>query len=329
MAWADSFAAGLLVDNAIVVIENINRHIEEKLVDKEHFDPHDMETRRIIAQAAELGTREMGNAVIACTLTTVAVFLPVVYVPGVAGAFFRDQALTVTIALTVSIAAALLLQPMLAARFFKPEKKVKRGLFRLTDDAYQAFFRVYHGVLEKALRRPKSMMVGLLALFVVCGLLATRIPRSLMPERSSGDLRLELEFPTGTPLEETSQAVADLADWMEAQDHVEKVFTQVGTTERTLAAMKDYTAPNTARMRIIMDTGRDAYESSLRLQHEVAEKLVDATGVRYAFREEGAGLTEVLATDEAPFSGGFWPSVRRTPSPPPPRSWPRSGVRNA
>ena len=86
-----SFAAGLLVDNAIVVIENINRHIEEKLVDKEHFDPHDMETRRIIAQAAELGTREMGNAVIACTLTTVAVFLPVVYVPGVAGRSFATK----------------------------------------------------------------------------------------------------------------------------------------------------------------------------------------------------------------------------------------------
>lgn len=300
-----SFAAGLLVDNAIIVIENINRHVEEKLGDQEKFDPHDIETRRTIAKAAEIGTREMGNAVVACTLTTVAVFLPVVYVPGVAGAFFRDQALTVTIALSVSIFAAMLLQPMLAARFFKPERKVKRGLFKLTDDGFRAFYGVYHSVLERALYHPKPMMIGLVVGLLACGFLGTKIPRSLMPERSSGDLRLELEFPTGSPLEETSQAVAELAAWIDEQDQVANVFTQVGTTERTLAAMKDYTAPNTARMRIILETSRDAYDASLRLQGVVAKRLADVPNVRYVFREEGAGLAEVLSTDEAPFSMGI------------------------
>jgi HAE1 family hydrophobic/amphiphilic exporter-1 len=300
-----SFAAGLLVDNAIIVIENINRHVEEKLGDGTNVDRSAIETRRTIARAAETGTREMGNAVVACTLTTVAVFLPVVYVPGVAGAFFRDQALTVTIALSVSIFAAMLLQPMLAARFLKPARAEKRGLFRWTDDAFRAFYGVYHRVLEAALRHPKPMMIGLLVGLVVCGFLGMRIPRSLMPERSSGDLRLELEYPTGSPLEETTQASAELADWIATQDQVANVFTQVGTTERTLAAMKDYTAPNTARMRVIVEAGRDAYDASLRLQEDVAQKLLETPGVRYAFREEGAGLAEVLATDEAPFSMGI------------------------
>ncbi len=299
-----SFAAGLLVDNAIIVIENINRLVEEKMGDKE-YDPNDIETRRMIANAAEVGTREMGNAVVACTLTTVAVFLPVVYVPGIAGAFFRDQALTVTIALTVSIFAAMLLQPMLAARFIKPARKEKRGLFRWTDEGFRAFYGVYHGVLEWSLRRPKPMMAALVIGLIACGLVGTRIPRSLMPERSSGDLRLELEFPTGTPLEETSAAVSQLADWIDEQDGVKTVFTQVGTTERTLAAMKDYTAPNTARMRIIMETSRHAYDASLRLQETVAAKIAEAPGLRHAFREEGAGLAEVLSTDEAPFSMGI------------------------
>ncbi len=300
-----SFAAGLLVDNAIIVIENINRHVEEKLGNQKNVDPNSIETRRVIAQAAEVGTREMGNAVVACTLTTVAVFLPVIYVPGIAGAFFRDQALTVTIALTVSIFAAMLLQPMLAARFIKLEQREKRGLFRWTDEAFRSFYRVYHSVLEWALQRPKSMMLALVAGLVVCTFLGTLIPRSLMPERSSGDVRLELEFPTGTPLEETSASTAELAGWIAEQEGVEHVFTQVGTTERTLAAMKDYTAPNTARMRIIMESSRHAYESSLRLQEKVAHRLVDAPGVRHTFREEGAGLAEVLSTDEAPFSMGI------------------------
>jgi HAE1 family hydrophobic/amphiphilic exporter-1 len=118
-------------------------------------------------------------------------------------------------------------------------------------------------------------------------------------------LRLELEFPTGSPLEETTQASAELAEWIDAQDGVANVFTQVGTTERTLAAMKDYTAPNTARMRIIVEAGRDAYDTSLRLQDDVARKLAETPGVRHAFREEGAGLAEVLASDEAPFSMGI------------------------
>ncbi len=299
-----SFAAGLLVDNAIIVIENINRHVEEKLGTGD-IDRNDIETRRTIARAAEVGTREMGNAVIACTLTTVAVFLPVVYVPGIAGAFFRDQALTVTIALTVSIFAAMLLQPMLAARFLKPARKEKRGLFRWTDEAFQSFYRVYHRALEWALHRPKPMIAALVVGLLLCGLLGTRIPRSLMPERSSGDLRLELEYPTGTPLEEATAAVADLAEWIDGQEKVENVFTQVGTTERTLASMKDYTAPNTARMRIIIESSRDAYDASLALQDSVSARLAGVPGVRFAFREEGAGLAEVLATDEAPFSMGI------------------------
>jgi len=300
-----SFAAGLLVDNAIIVIENINRHTEEKLAGKKDIDPNDIETRRIIARAAETGTREMGNAVVACTLTTVAVFLPVVYVPGIAGAFFRDQALTVTIALTVSIFAAMLLQPMLASRFLRPQRREKRGLFRWTEDGFRAFYGAYHRVLEGVLRRPKTMMAALVVGLLLCGFLGTTIPRSLMPERTSGDLRLELEYPTGTPLEETTTSVADLAEWIGEQEKVENVFTQVGTTERTLAAMKDYTAPNTAKMRIIIESSRGAYDASLRLQERVATKLAEVSGVRFAFREEGAGLAEVLSTDEAPFSMGI------------------------
>jgi HAE1 family hydrophobic/amphiphilic exporter-1 len=298
-----SFAAGLLVDNAIIVIENINRHLEAKFGGKK-ADRDDIETRREIARCAEVGTREMGNAVVACTLTTVAVFLPVVYVPGVAGAFFRDQALTVTIALSVSILAAMFLQPMMSARWLQIGDRKKRGLFHLTDRGFNAFADYYHGVLERALRHPK-LMVTLLAIgLVAAGLLGTRIERSLMPERTQGDMRLEIEYPTGSPLEETTAAVANLADWIKDDPEVANVFTQVGTTERTLAAMKEYTAPNVARMRIIMKPGRHATRHSERLQSTIAERLEQTAGVRFAFREEGVGLAEILSTGEAPFSMG-------------------------
>ena len=94
-----SLAAGMLVDNAIVVLENIHRNLRSG----------NARSRRDVAAAAERGSREMARPVLAATLTTVAVFFPVVYVPGIAGAFFRDQALTVTFSLLVSVAAAWIL----------------------------------------------------------------------------------------------------------------------------------------------------------------------------------------------------------------------------
>ncbi len=298
-----SLAAGMLVDNAIVVMENINRHLTEKLGGRP-VDFSSMETRRAVATAADAGTREMANAIIASTLTTVAVFFPVVYVPGIAGAFFRDQALTVTFSLLISIATALLLQPMLSARVLKLRVTAPRGIFRLFDRGYQAFYRVYHGALVRALRRPKTMVAALVVGLVVAAVVGTQLKRSLMPERASGDLRVDLELPTGTPLEETTSSAAALAGAISEDRAVAHVFTQVGTTERSLASMKDYTAPNTANMRIIMKPGRAAHRASERLQAFLEARLDSLEGVRYAFHAEGVGLSEILSSDEAQFSLG-------------------------
>ena len=298
-----SFASGLLMDNAIVVIENINRLLEEKF-GKGKVSKKDIEVKRGMAQCAELGTREMGNAVVACTLTTVAVFLPVVYVPGVAGAFFRDQALTITIALMVSIFTAMLLQPMLCSRALQVGERKKKGLFALTDKWFTSFTDFYHGVLVKSLARPKFMVTLLVIGLVAAGFLGTTIERTLMPQRSQGDMRLELELPTGTPLEETTSTAARLAAWIQEDPHVASVFSQVGTTEHTLAAMRDYTAPNTAKLRIIMKPGRHAQRDGEKLEEAITARLAEVPGIRYAFREEGVGLAELLSTGEAPFSMG-------------------------
>ena len=119
-----SLAAGLLVDNSIVVLENISRHLSllrkkktlEEPASGSPLDTRSLRKYRLLAEAAHRGAGEMARPVIAATLTTVAVFFPVIYVPGIAGAFFRDQAMSVTLALLVSIAVALPLQPVLSSR---------------------------------------------------------------------------------------------------------------------------------------------------------------------------------------------------------------------
>ncbi|UCH83639.1 MAG: efflux RND transporter permease subunit [Candidatus Latescibacterota bacterium] len=305
-----SLAAGMLVDNAIVVLENINRHLSG-VFKKDTGEPSPaaditrIERKREVAGASVKGTGEVARAVLAATLTTVAVFFPVVYVPGIAGAFFRDQALAVVFSLLVSVATALLLQPMLSARILAKRQGPPRGLFRLFNAGFEAFYRLYHSVLVRVLRRPALMLLCLTVGLVAAGLLGLQLRRSFMPERSSGDFRIEIEYPSGTPLEETAAAVAVFAEWITDDADVKNVFSQVGRTEKTLESLNEYTAPNTAIIRVILEPGRGGREKGERLQREAAERLDRMPGALYSFRDEGIGLGEILATDEAAFSMGI------------------------
>jgi HAE1 family hydrophobic/amphiphilic exporter-1 len=323
-----SLAAGMLVDNSIVVLENISRHLglakrrllgrgdddtpgarretEESPGEIQHAlaEMSSIERKRLVAGSCASGGREMARPVIAATLTTVAVFFPVVYVPGIAGAFFRDQALTVTFSLIVSIATALLLQPVLSARALRWHFPIPGPLYRLFTGMFEAVHRVYHGALVQALHRPATLLFLLVLGLAAAGFFGTKLERSFMPRRSSGDLRLELELPAGTPLEETAVTVAALGEEIEADAAVRNVFSQVGRTERTLAAMQDYTAPNTARISIILQQQRGAYREGERLQRQLSERLSKLPEIAFAFREEGIGLGEILAVGEAPFTLG-------------------------
>ncbi len=305
-----SLAAGMLVDNSIVVLENINRHLRLRPARSGGADGAvrsplaPTEEKRSVAMAAYLGTREVARPVMAASLTTIAVFFPVVYVPGIAGAFFRDQALTVTFSLLVSVAVALLLQPVLSARILKPRQRAPRGLFRLFAWCLEAVHTVYHAVLVRVLRRPVLFVVFVVVALIGAAFLARGLERSFLPQRSQGDLRLDLEMPAGTPLEDTAAKVADLSLFIEEQEGVAVVFSQVGQTERTLAAVQDFTQPNNARMRILMEPGRDAWQKGERVREAVTRHLDETAEVSFAFREEGIGLGEILGTGGAEFSLG-------------------------
>ena len=302
-----SLAAGMLVDNSIVVLENVSRHLglRRNPAARDRDSPLQVaEGRRRVAEAAYQGTREVARPVVAATLTTIAVFFPVVYVPGIAGAFFRDQALTVTFSLLVSIGAALVLQPVLSVRLLRASDRGPRGLFRLFQWGLGKVHDVYHSLLVRVLRRPAVFLVVLALVLAGAFFWASRLDRSFLPERSLGDVRLDLELPAGTPLEQTAAEVAALAGWIESRPGVRAAFSQVGRTERTLAAVQDFTAPNTARVRVILEPGRGAYERGQKLRQEIAERLSQSAEIEHSFREEGIGLGEILGAGGAAFSLG-------------------------
>ena len=293
-----SLAAGMLVDNSIVVLENINRHLRKK-------NGNSDKTETGVSQISIRATQEVASPVIAATLTTVAVFFPVIYVPGIAGEFFRDQALSVTCALIISIFSALLLQPMLSARILSSVKKSPRGLFRISEHLLVALAEGYHSLLERIIEKKKIFLIYLAGALLLTVLIGVGMNKTFLPARNQGDFTLVLELPAGTPLEETTDAVASICSELETMDEIKSVYAQVGQTEKTLAALKEYTAANTARIRIQLNPTRRARQRMLEVKERLKVLLSDLTGATYVYKDEGIGLREILSSDESAFTLGI------------------------
>ncbi len=173
---------GMLVDGAIVILENIHR----------------MRRDAPPEQAAIEGAAQVAGAVTSGTLTTIAVFAPVVFVGGLAGVLFGEMALVVTFSLLCSLAVALTLLPMMAARILTepPREETTSGFARVE--------RAYGRLLRQVLGAPWAVVLGSVLLLGASYGLARHIDFELMPEADEGLLDIDLELAVGTPLETTS-----------------------------------------------------------------------------------------------------------------------------
>lgn len=189
-----SLAIGLLIDDAVVVRENISKHLERGV------DPK---------TAALEGTKEISLSVLATTLTIVAVFVPVAFMSGIVGQFFRQFGLTITAAVLVSLFVAFTLDPMLSSRFSKAHVKGAVDPFMIVKRPFLAVFEgieaLYRRVLGFALNH--KIVVGLVAfaaLFSI-GPVAGLMGNEFVNQEDRGQFVLEAELPAGTKLEETSR----------------------------------------------------------------------------------------------------------------------------
>jgi len=296
-----ALAVGMLVDNAIVVLENIFRKREQG---------------ESTLEAARNGTAEVSGAVIAATLTTIAVFFPMVFISGIAGQLFRDQALTVTFALVFSLIVALTLIPMLAAlgsgyryedvkedtpagRFTKIVALVVRGLAWvfgkikwlfwlilwapswLLQRLYKTVAAFYPGMLAWSLKHRAIILSGAAAIFVATMLLIPRLGTELIPQLSQGEFNVDLRLPPGAPLAETDRAIQatqratrDIAD-------VELSFSVAGTGNR-LDANPVEAGENTGTLSITMSPGSGREEEN-KAMDIMRRELSRLPGVQYEF----------------------------------------------
>ena len=296
-----ALAVGMLVDNSIVVLENIVRNKEQG---------------HGVLEAARRGASEVAGAVTAATLTTIAVFFPMVFITGIAGQLFRDQALTVTFALLFSLLVALTLIPMLAARGAPlrygdadpatPPGRVTRiagGALRLSGFAvagvgwlmarlltplvwvFQGFYRlaarIYAPLLERALRHRWLVMLLAAAAFASSLALAPRLGYELLPQLSQGEFAVNVRLPTGAPLAETDAAIRRLHEQAAALPGIELTYSVAGTGNRLDANPVD-AGEHTGQLNVKLDPAAGR-AGELRTVAAMRASLERMPGISYEF----------------------------------------------
>ena len=210
-----TLATGLVVDDAIVVIENVERHIVEGIT-----EPHN---------AASVAMKEVAGAVIATSLVLVAVFVPVALFPGTTGILFRQFALTIAFSVAISAFNALTLTPALSAIFLGHHRERAQGkFFKLFNDAFNAGSEFYRSSVRRALHWRVASLAVFLVLLGATYALYQRVPRAFIPEDDQGYLMFIVQAPQGASLSYTRDICAKAEELISRDPEINGIFTVVG-----------------------------------------------------------------------------------------------------
>jgi HAE1 family hydrophobic/amphiphilic exporter-1 len=205
-----TLATGLVVDDAIVVIENIERLMAEKKL-----------TAR---QAAREGMKEVSGAVVAISIVLVAVFVPVAFFPGTTGAIYRQFALTIAASVALSTFCALTLTPALSALLLRHGHGPKWIVFRKIDQALDWTRRGYGRLLGTLLRHPVLVMLAFLACVGGTVALFRAVPTGFIPDEDQGYLIVSVQGPEGSSLAQTERVLKELEEVLKAQPETSAMF---------------------------------------------------------------------------------------------------------
>jgi len=281
-----ALGVGMLVDNAIVVIENIFRHLEEG------------EDR---ITAAKEGAREVGMAITASTLTTMTVFLPMVFASGIAGKLSRGLALTIAFALFASLFVALTLVPMLASVIFKRqrtdtvrEKAAVRKRFGEADASRMTVFeRIrerYRSVLGWSLSHRKTVLGITGGAFLISLGLIPIVGTEFMPASDQPFVVMTVEMPVGTSLEETDRVVREVETLLMREEGVVTVGAFGGLSEATKMDVAFGTAEagvHVGQVSARLTDKKDRERSGTEIMDDLRPKLPRIQGAKFEFIDMG------------------------------------------
>ncbi|AHM55664.1 nodulation protein NolG [Peptoclostridium acidaminophilum DSM 3953] len=264
---------GMLVDNSIVVLENVYRFREQGYSKGE---------------AAVAGAREVGMAITASTMTTIAVFLPIVFVQGFTAIIFKQLSFTVVFSLLASLVVALTVVPMMASQVLEVgEVKQRRhkgvciGKFldmfsRLIDSIDSKYSKLLHFVLSHR----KTTVIAALGVFVASVISVAFVGGEFFPKEDQGQFTVTIETPFGTSLEDSDAYVQRIEEIVEGIPEREKVFSNVGSTEGF-----SLTASNSSTVNVMLVNQKDRKRSTEEIVEDVREKAQGIAGAKITVTE--------------------------------------------
>ncbi|HPF25560.1 MAG TPA: efflux RND transporter permease subunit [Steroidobacteraceae bacterium] len=256
---------GLLVDDAIVEVENIVRH---------------RRMGKSAIEAARDAADEIGVAVIATSVTLAAVFVPVAFMPGVPGQFFREFGWTAAIAVMFSLLVARMLTPMMAAYLMKGDDKPH------TEPRWIGW---YLGWVDKAIRHKRITLGIATVLFVLSLGLASLLSPNFLPEEDLGRTVVSLELPPGTPLQETVRATEMARQRLASIPELSNVFTTVGGAGAGEHGGDKSPEVRRASVTLRWSPANERERSQQELEVVVRERLANLPGMRVSFVSGGPG----------------------------------------
>jgi len=275
-----ALGAGMLVDNAIVVLENIFRVKETGVSFKE---------------AAIEGTGQVGGAITASTITTIVVFLPIVYLHGASGEMFKDQAWTVAFSLISSLFVAIFLIPALVGHLFSD-----KGSYGKTVASIKISW--YARVLSKILNAKGLVILISVLLMGSTILLLPRIGSEFMPRAESPEFTLEIRLPEGTTLDLTASTVRNTENILKGLlgDNVAMIYSQAGGSEGSaLTSASSAGSENQASIKVFLSTTLASQtEEAIRITEEY---FSNSSEMNVTFKREETAVMTTLGTNEAPF----------------------------
>jgi multidrug efflux pump len=218
-----TIATGFVVDDAIVVLENTTRHIEAGVAPKE---------------AARLGAREVGFTVLSMSLSLIAVFIPILLMGGIIGRYFREFAVTLSVAILVSLALSLTTTPMMCSRLLRPARERRRSrLFDASERAFAKVLRGYERSLAWALGHGVLMMIVLLITVCLNVYLYVIVPKGFFPQQDTGRLIGSIQADQSISFQAMRQKLADFIDIVRADPAVDNVVGFTGGQQRNTGSM--------------------------------------------------------------------------------------------
>lgn len=249
---------GVVVDDAIVVLENIHRQYEAGIVDAE--------------QAASTGTREVLFPVIAASLTLVCMFAAVIYMPGMVGIFMRSFAVVVVVGVIASLFVSLTLTPALCARFLRPSGDESKGVAAIVHKFHQGTEWIYESVLDGCLRFRWSVLVATFLVVASSGYFVGKLGAEFFPEDDESRFQVQLKTPIGSSVDYMDSKLDQIESLIVEHEEVSHIFSTVGSV-----GSRDV---NEATVNVMLKPKSERQVSQRYLRNQVRGELLAVPGVQ-------------------------------------------------